>query len=135
MLLPGKARSSLLMLPLELLDSKIVEQYKACKRTGFPICLDRALTSIFGDSNFIVMLTKSDLKSAEEILRVDDVWDNGLDFLSSLERELGRDVAAVIDWKTFEILNTTMKDCEGCPFYRMELARKQKDSGDVCVST
>jgi hypothetical protein len=113
-----------LMLAPKISDPKTLELYKNCRNAQFPICLERALSSIFGDYDLVMFLAKKGTRYPEprrESIRVEDVWDGAIDFLAGLETQLGKDVAAVVESKTIEIMKE-MK-CDLCPFYKMEVSR------------
>jgi hypothetical protein len=127
-----KGSSNLLTLPSIMLDSGTIEQYKDCKCAGFPVCLDKALVNIFGGDSLVMCLAKGYFPKLGEASRVSDVWDSAMHLLLYLEKQLGRDSVAVIEWQTLQILKTM--NCKDCPFCKMEVGREKRKFADLLPS-
>ncbi len=111
---------------MEILDEATISKIKNCKRSGFPICLEKALSRMFRDSE-LEKLTERILGNPElreEMLSsAEQLWEIYDRMLEEFTRELGGDVSAVIEFQSFKEMQSM--GCSMCPLYQRE-AEKRK---------
>lgn len=110
------------------MESETIELVKACREAKFPLCLERALVKMFKDKNLVFSLAARGGFKSRPVSRSLDVWELYLDFLSSLNKQLGKDAAAVIESQTLAEIEAM--GCTQCPIYKLELTRKEKRYSD-----
>jgi hypothetical protein len=115
------AQKSKLVATCELVGPATVLQYKACKEAAFPLCLERALRSIFGNESVMISLAERAGFKKKGVTRPHDIWDIYLSFLSALDAQVGKDAVAVIESKTLKDIE--IMKCTQCPIYKIESAR------------
>jgi len=107
---------------LYVLEQETVGRIKECKRQGFPVCLDKALSHIFKEPSTEMLMGKitralnlgqHDITSALELW---DIYDAALD---ELARVLGKDVSQVIEFQSVLEMES-MIGCTNCPLYKRE---------------
>lgn len=104
------------------LDQDTIERIKDCKRHGFPICLEEALSVIFKESagQFIIerIITRIGLRE-RSVDSASEIWQIYDEVLQELAKALGDDVARVIEFESVRRMQS-MKGCSGCPLYQRE---------------
>ena len=101
--------------------NKTTEQREQCFQAEFPICLDRAMTKMFGRDGKSLALTIASkagfegnyTSSPKEVLEL------YLAFLFSMKNEFGRNVSDMIEIQIKREMES-MK-CVNCPLYVMEI--------------
>jgi hypothetical protein len=114
-----------LLATLFVVNEKTVEQLKECKQSRFPACLEHAITEIFSDKRLIVVAAENAGFKTQGVNTYHDVWEIYLNFLSSLNDAMGKDVGIVIESKTLEDIEAM--GCVQCPIYKMETQRKKEN--------
>ncbi len=113
---------------MQALDESTISRIKACKRHGFPICLEESIIQIFKESAGEKMigrivqrlsLTEQNITSAEQIWKIYDR------VLNELAKDLGKDVSEVIAYQSLKEMES-MKGCMLCPRHQREVAKGQE---------
>jgi hypothetical protein len=99
------------------------EMLKECKTERFPICLERALITIFKDKELIFHSAFKAGYVASEISMSRDIWQSYIKFISVLRKQLGSDVVAVIESEVINQIESL--GCTQCPVYQLESKRKK----------
>ncbi|MCL4540242.1 MAG: hypothetical protein M1378_11715 [Bacteroidetes bacterium] len=107
------------------LDNQMIERFKACKEAQFPICLDHAVTKIFGNKELMLSVAEKAGFKATNVSSTQDVWDLYLRLGNSWEKKLGNSVTAVIEFQSLKEMESM--GCTKCPLYEMELEKKNKN--------
>jgi hypothetical protein len=103
------------------LDPQTIEMLKSCRKAGFPQCLEAALVKIFKDKQIILSVAAKAGYETHGVNSTRDVWEVYLKFLASLQKELGDDIAVVIEFQTLNEIERL--SCVQCPIYAMEEER------------
>ena len=107
------------------LDHETIEKFRACKEAQFPICLDKAVSKIFGNKELMLSIAEKTGFKTENISSVQDVWNLYLKLGSAWAKEMGNSVTAVIEFQTVKEMESL--GCTKCPLYEIELERKNKN--------
>ena len=102
---------------LHVFDRVFAEKIKDCTNYGYPLCLDKALETIFG---------KHGRETVEEIARkgganlnhastAKEVWKKYESYLIALRLQLGDDVSQVIQHQSMKQMESML--CTDCPLY------------------
>ena len=117
---------------LHAIDKITIEQMKACTRSQTPLCLDGAMTKMFGQSNQDLLLAIAERAgySSHNISSPKDVWKMYFDLIESWAKGMGKDVAHVLEFQTLQEMEKM--SCGGCPLHEIEKQRllKKSDEGD-----
>jgi hypothetical protein len=107
------------------LDQETVDRIKDCKRHGFPICLEKALDTIFKEpaSEAITerIITKLALRQ-QYITSASQIWDTYDRVLTEIGVELGEGVARVAELESVNEMEV-MSGCNHCPLYRRQVCK------------
>jgi hypothetical protein len=109
-------------------DDETLEKMRACTKAEFPICLDRALTKMFGAvgkkglDSFII---NEGIRS-NTIASPKNIWNLYERYIERSGKILGNDVAQIIQFENLKEMKSML--CSKCPLYERELER-QKNSG------
>jgi hypothetical protein len=106
------------------MDPRTVSHLKSCKEAEFPLCLERALTSMFSDKRLIETIAARAGFKSQKVTTIQDLWEIYVNFLICLNQELGKDVGAVIESKTLEEIE--IMKCTHCPMYDFGKERKKR---------
>ena len=103
-----------------MLNQETVDRIKDCKRHGFPICLEKALDTIFKEpaSEAITerIVTKLALRE-QYITSASQIWDIYGRVLREMEVELGEGAARVVEAQSVNEMEV-MSGCTHCPLYQ-----------------
>jgi hypothetical protein len=106
-------------------DEKTLEKVRACKRAGFPICLDRGLNNMFGarGKHTLDSIVMNETFEYTEIFSPKDIWRLYERYIERTANLLGDDVAQVIEFES--VIEMRSELCTKCPLYRMELEKRK----------
>ena len=108
-----------------MLNQETVDRIKDCKRHGFPICLEKALDTIFKEpaSETITerIVTKLALRE-EYITSASQIWDIYDRVLREIEVELGEGVARVAEAQSVSEMEI-QSGCNHCPLYQKQICK------------
>lgn len=107
------------------LDRHTIERFNDCKEAKFPICLDRAVTKIFGNKELMVSIAEKAGFKSPHVSSPQDVWALYTKLGSSWEKVLGNSVTAVIGFESLKEMEAMC--CTKCPLYEIELERKNEN--------
>lgn len=97
------------------------EKFDACKKAEFPICLEKTLDLLFRDKNRMVSVAEKMGFETRHVSSSTDIFRIYTDLLSSLNKALGKNGVAVIEFEALKEMASM--HCAGCPLYELETKR------------
>jgi hypothetical protein len=110
---------------VSIFDEDTLDKMKACKKEGFPLCLDGALTRVFGKKGKTLsesMARKAGV-SPISVSSSRDVWEIYEKHIEAWREELGDDVAEVVEFETLQEMKSML--CTRCPLYEKTLEKRK----------